>query len=161
MDNPSFNPNLDLVYQVPVAPPKLAATSGTSSLGDRYAASMVGQPPCCPLARSYQREARDLSSRLRLKDTALLHKNQQLQQKEADLIQKEAMIKELKQELQRLFSTILFLRKDVEFWKLACSHAETWRDRYLLLEDSLLAKYAGLVVVKAETGGDVPAAPEC
>ena len=148
MANPQYSFGLGFIH---VSQHQASVSSGSSSPNSHSSGPVgdvrpYGGEHCSLGAKAPRLDSQKLMSRLRAKEASLLQKSHRLEQKEA-------IIKELRRDIRRLSNTVVLLRRDVEFWKLGCSHAEVWRDRYAVLEDTILPKPANPLVVNMDTGG--------
>ena len=120
-------PNLQTVFpqSVPTAVP------AGPSIPDNHSSTdgplLLGRGSCCPAVRTVCREARELANHFEVEKAVLLKRICYLEQVES----------ELRREVRRLSDSTMFLRQDIDFWKLGCLQADVWRGRYAALESSL------------------------
>ena len=148
MANSHYSSGLGFIH---VSQHQASVSSGSSSPNSHSSTPVgdvrpYGGEHCSVGAKVPRLDSQKLMSRLRAKEASLRHKSHRLEQKEA-------IIKELRRDIRRLSNTVVLLRRDVDFWKLGCSHGEVWRDRYAMLEDTILPKPANPLAMNMDTGG--------
>ena len=132
----TFLPGLTMeIPSLQAALPPFLPTMGPtgSSIPDNHSSTdgplLLGRGSCCPAVRTVCREARELASHFEAEKAALLRRICYLEQVES----------ELRREVRHLSDSAIFLRQDIDFWKLGCLQAEAWRGRYAALERSLIS----------------------
>lgn len=130
MENPGSRSVADL---------SLPVTSSRSSVPDSHSSTghslPLGDEPCCPAVREVRREVSELVSHFAAEKEVLQGRICRLEQIRAGL----------QQEIRRLSDLSMLLHQNVEFWKLGCLQGDMWRERYAVLESSLIPGSSGPV----------------